>query len=68
LVLAVAALSAAGCDKSETEKKQELSQREKDSVFAASRVPGAKAVDKALKTADSATARQAILDSAERSP
>lgn len=68
VVLAFTAVSAMGCDKSETERKQELTQREKDSVFAASRVPGAKAVDKALKTADSAMARQAILDSAERSP
>jgi hypothetical protein len=68
LALALSAISAVGCDKTETEKKQELTQREKDSVFAQSRIPGAKAVNKALKTADSASARQAILDSAERSP
>jgi 4-aminobutyrate aminotransferase-like enzyme len=67
-LLALATVAAVGCDKSETERKQELTQREQDSVFAASRVPGAKAVDKALKTADSATARQAVLDSAERAP
>lgn len=68
MLLALTVISAVACDKSETEKKQELTQREKDSVFAASRIPGARAVGKALKTADSASARQAILDSAERSP
>ncbi len=50
------------CGTQETAKKQELTQREKDSVFAGSRIPGAKAVGKALKTADSAEARQARID------
>ena len=67
-MLAVLSLAAIACEKGETEKKQELSQREKDSVFASSRVPGAKAVGKALSTADSANARQARFDSVDKSP
>ena len=61
-VLALLAAGAVACGSDETAKKQELTQREKDSVFAGSRIPGAKAVGKALKTADSAEARQARID------
>jgi hypothetical protein len=60
--LAVLAAGLIACGTQETAKKQELTQREKDSVFAGSRIPGAKAVGKALKTADSAEARQARID------
>jgi hypothetical protein len=66
--LAVAGLLAvglAGCGKEETEQKQDLTQREKDSVFSRSQIPGAKAVGKALRTADSASARQARIDSSQ---
>jgi hypothetical protein len=62
LVLALLAAGVAACGTEETAKKHELTQREKDSVFAGSRIPGAKAVGKALKTADSAEARQARID------
>ena len=68
LALALLALGVVACTKDEAQKKQELTQREKDSVLAGSQIPGAKAVNKALKTADSAAARQARLDSAERAP
>jgi hypothetical protein len=68
MMLAALALAAIACEKGETEKKQDLTQREKDSVFASSRVPGAKAVGKALSTADSANARQARFDSVDKSP
>jgi hypothetical protein len=67
MLIAAAALCAA-CTKSEPERKQELTQREKDSVFARSRVPGARAVNKALQTADSASARGALIDSASQAP
>lgn len=63
LVLALVAAGIVACGTEETAKKQELTQREKDSVFAGSQIPGAKAVGKALKTADSAAARQARIDS-----
>ena len=62
LVLVLLAAVVAGCGSEETAKKQELTQREKDSVFAGSRIPGAKAVGKALRTADSAEARQSRID------
>jgi hypothetical protein len=65
--LAVALLAAAlfACGRDETAQKRELTQREKDSVFAGSRIPGARAVGKALRTADSATARQARIDTSQ---
>jgi hypothetical protein len=68
LGLGLLAAAVVACAKDEAEKKQELTQREKDSVFAGSQIPGAKAVGKALRTADSAEARQARIDSTERSP
>jgi hypothetical protein len=62
LVLALLAAGLVACGTEETAKKQELTQREKDSTFAQSRIPGAKAVGKALRTADSAEARQGLID------
>jgi hypothetical protein len=62
-VLALLAAGLAACGSDETAKKQELTQREKDSVFARSQIPGAKAVGKALRTADFAEARQSRIDS-----
>ena len=65
--LALALLTAAvvACSKDEAEKKQQLTEREKDSVLAGSQIPGAKAVNKALRTADSVAARQARIDSTQ---
>jgi hypothetical protein len=68
LALAVAAATTLACSSGEPEKKQELTEREKDSVFARSRIPGAKAVGTALRNADSASARGNRLDSADRNP
>jgi hypothetical protein len=65
--LAALALATAACSKEETVKR-DLTQREKDSILGASQIPGAKAVKKSLTVADSATARQERLDSAEREP
>jgi hypothetical protein len=65
LAFALLAAGAVACAKDEAEKKQELTQREKDSIFAQSRMPGARAVKKAMMTADSADARQARIDSAQ---
>ena len=62
LVLVLLCAAVVACGTEEAAKKQELTQREKDSVFAGSQIPGAKAVGKALRTADSATARQARID------
>ncbi len=65
---AIVALALAGCTKDEPETKPVLSQREKDSIVANSQIPGAKAVKRAMKSADSASARQMRLDTAQESP
>ena len=60
-------ITACGKDEPDTSKR-DLTQHEKDSILGASTIPGAKAVKRALTSADSAAARQARLDSAERTP
>jgi len=67
LVVAAVAVAVTACS-NETETKRDLTQREKDSILGASTIPGAKAVKRAMTSADSATARQSRLDSAEREP
>lgn len=58
-----------GCDNDKTEEtRSTMTQREKDSTLANSQIPGAKAVKKAFTTADSATARQNRIDSAQNNP
>jgi hypothetical protein len=52
----------------EPDKRANLSQREKDSIIARSQIPGARAVKTSMTSADSASARQARLDSADREP
>jgi hypothetical protein len=57
-----------GCGTGDSDARRDLTQREKDSILGASQIPGAKAVKSSLRSADSAAARQARLDSAERDP
>jgi PBP1b-binding outer membrane lipoprotein LpoB len=64
----VLALALAGCSKDEPETKPELTQRERDSIYANSQIPGAKAVKKAMTVADSAVARQSRIDTAQNNP
>ncbi len=65
----VLAIALAGCSKKEpADAKVELTQREKDSIFANSLIPGAKAVKRTMTVADSAAARQARLDTAQYTP
>jgi hypothetical protein len=62
-------LAVAACAKGDTsDNKRELTQREKDSILGASQIPGAKAVNRAMTSADSATARAMRLDSAQKEP
>jgi len=63
LLLGALVLGACGKD---APPKQELTQRQKDSVVAASRIPGAQGVGAALRVSDSATARRARIDSASQ--
>jgi hypothetical protein len=71
VLLGAALLSVAliACDDGKTEEtRSTMTQREKDSTLANSQIPGAKAVKKAFITADSATARQNRIDSAQNNP
>jgi hypothetical protein len=68
-ILLLVGLALGACAKDDAgETKSTLTQREKDSVFANSQIPGARAVKKTLSTADSAAARQARIDSAQQNP
>lgn len=66
-IAAVAAFAMA-CGEDGPDKRAGLTQREKDSILGQSQIPGAKAVKTGMRNADSASARQARLDSAEREP
>jgi len=66
--LAAVVVGLSACAKDEGDVKRDLTRREKDSILGASQIPGARAVKKTLSAADSAAARQARLDSADREP
>lgn len=66
--LAAVVVGLIACAKDEGDVKRDLTRREKDSILGASQIPGARAVKKTLSAADSAAARQARLDSADREP
>ena len=60
---------AAGCgtqQENAANNRDTMTQRQKDSVLAQSRLPGARGVGMALSASDSARARQSQLDSASR--
>lgn len=64
--IALAVLALPACSKDEPDPRANLTQREKDSILAGSRIPGARAVKRGMTSADSAAARQARLDSAQQ--
>jgi hypothetical protein len=69
LLGAVLSFSFVGCAKDDTaDARSKMTEREKDSLIARSPIPGAKAVGKAMTTADSATARMSRIDSAQQNP
>jgi hypothetical protein len=57
---------ACASDDTGANRRDTMTQRQRDSVLAKSGIPGAQGVGKALNAADSAKARQAQLDSALR--
>ncbi len=67
-LFALVTVSLSACAEDGPDKRANLTQREKDSILARSLIPGAKAVKTSMTNADSASARQARLDSAEREP
>lgn len=57
----------AACSSTETGNRRDtMTQRQKDSVLGQSGLPGAQGVTKAMRAADSVKARQAQTDSASR--
>ncbi len=60
-------LLAAGCS-SHSHSKRAATERERDSVLGASRLPGASGVRGSIRAQDSAAARNARLDSVARQP
>ena len=66
---AVALTVLAGCSskpQKAANNRDTMTQRQKDSVLAQSRIPGAAGVGMALKVSDSLKAKQAALDSASK--
>ncbi|HEV8381995.1 MAG TPA: hypothetical protein VGQ29_10440 [Gemmatimonadales bacterium] len=60
-------IAACGSDKSsQTVNRDTLTQRQKDSILANSRIPNARAVGRAMNAADSASARATRADSVAR--
>jgi hypothetical protein len=67
LVVSLCVLMACGSDKSsETVNRDTLTQRQKDSILANSRIPNARAVGRAMKAADSTSAGILRADSVAR--
>lgn len=67
-VALAAAAVACGGDQTAQNRRDTMTQRQKDSVLAQSELPGARGVGMAMEAADSAKARQARLDSIANSP
>ena len=70
LVAAAVALGLAACTQQDTTQQSSsstMTERQKDSVIARSPIPGARAVQKSMNVADSATARVNRLQTADSS-
>lgn len=68
IATAIALVAAAtACGSKETPERQQMTQRQKDSLLGASSIPGARGVQKALNVQDSAAAKRALLDSIAKS-
>jgi len=65
-VLFIVLLALAACGNGGPDAAKTLTQRQRDSVVAASKLPGAKAVEAALRASDAAAARASALDSINR--
>ena len=65
-LLALAVVLGGCASKTEGNRRDTMTQRQRDSTLAQTQLPGAAGVGKALNAADSAKARQARLDSLTR--
>jgi hypothetical protein len=68
VVLAAGALMVSGCSGGHDRARRSTTERERDSVIGASRIPGAQGVGRALQASDSGNARRALEDSIAREP
>lgn len=68
VVLTLAAVAACARDQTAQNRRDTMTQRQKDSVLAQSEIPGSRGVGQALQVSDSAKARQARLDSIANNP
>jgi hypothetical protein len=62
LLLVIAACTAGESDTSQRVNRDTLTQRQKDSILAQSKIPGARGVGTALRVADSTSARAQATD------
>ena len=68
-LLLVSIVACSGGEKSaQTVNRDTLTQRQKDSILAQSRIPGASGVGRAMTAADSASARVRAADTAGQGP
>jgi hypothetical protein len=67
-VVWLAACSGGTPDNGATVNRDTLTQRQRDSILAQSKIPGARAVGRAMTAADSASARARAADSAGTGP
>ena len=67
LVVSLCVLASCGSDKpDQTVNRDTLTQRQKDSILANSKIPGARAVGNAMRAADSTSARVLRADTVAR--
>jgi hypothetical protein len=64
----VVPIALAACHADHVERRAPATERERDSVIGASRLPGAKGVQGALRASDSADSRRVREDSVAREP
>ncbi len=62
LVVAAALLALAGCAKSESTEKKNLTERQRDSILAKEPIPGATGVGAAMKAGDNEAKRAADMN------
>jgi hypothetical protein len=68
LVWIVAPIALSACHADHADRRAPVTERERDSVIGASRLPGAKGIQGALRASDSADSRRVREDSVAREP
>jgi hypothetical protein len=68
VLITAGGLMVSGCSGGPDRGRPSATERERDSVIGASRIPGAQGVGRALQASDSASSRRALEDSIAREP